>query len=223
MLRALVLLLVLANGGYFAWSQGLLRPYGFAPAAVSEPHRMEQQVRPDAIQVLSADEVKKIEAAASAPVVAAPVGECLQAGLFNEAQATALKQAFAGGGWPDGSWLLEPAVEPARWMVYMGKFPSADALAKKRAELSGLNIKAESVTGASLSPGLSLGVFETQAAANTELTAMGKRGVHTARVVQERAEVSGNRLRLPAADDALKARFDGLKPLLAGRTLQACR
>jgi len=44
MLRLLVLLLVLANAGYFAWSQGLLAAWGFAPAATGEPQR-RQNVR----------------------------------------------------------------------------------------------------------------------------------------------------------------------------------
>ena len=34
--RLLVLLLVLLNAGYFAWSQGLLRAYGFAPVLQTE-------------------------------------------------------------------------------------------------------------------------------------------------------------------------------------------
>jgi hypothetical protein len=53
MLRLLVLLLILANGLYFAWSEGMLRAYGFAPAQQREPQRLTQQVRPEAIRVLT--------------------------------------------------------------------------------------------------------------------------------------------------------------------------
>ncbi|KAB7533389.1 SPOR domain-containing protein, partial [Verminephrobacter sp. Larva24] len=43
MLRLAVILLLLANAGYRAWSQGLLRPWGLAPEAQTEPQRMHQQ------------------------------------------------------------------------------------------------------------------------------------------------------------------------------------
>ena len=85
MLRLLVLLLMLANGLYFAWSEGLLRPYGFAPAQPSEPARMTQQLNPQAIRILPPDEAKKGEAMAAAQK---PL-ECLQAGLFDDSETLA--------------------------------------------------------------------------------------------------------------------------------------
>ncbi|HMA07272.1 MAG TPA: SPOR domain-containing protein, partial [Ramlibacter sp.] len=44
MLRLAVLLLVLANAGYFAWAHGSLRSWGLSPAQQSEPQRLEQQI-----------------------------------------------------------------------------------------------------------------------------------------------------------------------------------
>jgi hypothetical protein len=52
---------------------------------------------------------------------------------------------------------------------------------------------------------------------------LSQRGVRTAQVVQEHAEVRGTLLRVPAADDALRAKLDELKPLLAGKVLSPCR
>ncbi|MBX9819002.1 MAG: SPOR domain-containing protein, partial [Burkholderiaceae bacterium] len=77
MLRLFVLVLLLANGLFFAWSHGLLRAYGFAPASVSEPQRMAQQIKPESITLLSASEIKRVEAQVQADL--APK-ECLQAG-----------------------------------------------------------------------------------------------------------------------------------------------
>lgn len=51
MLRTLVLLLLVCNLAYFAWSQGWLRFYGLAPAQQSEPQRLQQQIRPEALQL----------------------------------------------------------------------------------------------------------------------------------------------------------------------------
>ena len=66
MLRSLVLALLLANAGYFAWTRGLLADYGFAPAAQSEPQRLTQQIRPEAMRLLSPDETRQLETTPSA-------------------------------------------------------------------------------------------------------------------------------------------------------------
>ena len=52
MMRLIVLLLVLANGLYFAWSHDLLRAAGFGPAQQSEPQRLAQQIKPQELQLL---------------------------------------------------------------------------------------------------------------------------------------------------------------------------
>ncbi len=51
MLRAAVLVLLLANAGYYAWAQGLLRDWGIAPAEQSEPQRLEQQIHPENLRI----------------------------------------------------------------------------------------------------------------------------------------------------------------------------
>ena len=219
MLRLLVLLLVLLNGGYFAWSHGMLRPYGFGPAQQSEPQRLAQQIQPQLVRILPTDEARRADVAAQ---LAPRAGECLQAGLLDDAQAAVLRQA-AQVALPAGSWSLESVVEPARWIVYMGQYVSAEALASKRAELAALNLRFEPLVNPALQWGLSLGGFETQAAADAALDALNQRGVRTARVVQERAELRGMMLRLAAVDDSVRARLGELKPALAGKALSPCR
>jgi hypothetical protein len=219
MLRLVVLILLLANGAYFAWSQGLLRPYGYGPTQQSEPQRIAQQLNPGALRILKADEVKRAEAAPAA--VKGPV-ECLQAGLFDDIQAAALRRSLETL-LPAGAWVMEGAVEPARWIIYMGKYPNADALAKKRTELASLKLKFEPLTNPALEIGLSLGGFETRGAAEAALTTLTRRGVRTARVVQEQAEMQGAQLTIAAADDSLKTRFEALKPALVGKPLHACK
>jgi hypothetical protein len=236
MLRLIVLLLLLANGIYFVWSQGFLRAWDFAPAQQTEPQRLAQQLRPENVRILKAGEASRADAG---PLVTAPVAtplaapsasvvaatqpaECYQAGLFDETQAGALRRTLESR-LPAGSWLLESAIEPARWIVYMGKYPNADAVAKKRQELGALNLKLEPLNSASLEPGLSLGGFDTQAAANTALANLSKRGVRTAQVVRERSEARGSLLRLASVDDALKSKFDEIRPALAGKVLRLCK
>jgi hypothetical protein len=214
MLRLCVLLLLLANAGYYAWSQGLLAAWGVAPAQQSEPQRLEQQVNPAAVRLLAADEVSQLQATPR-------TAECLQAGPFDEAETPALRQAL--GTLPAGSWSLEPTVEPARWIVYMGKYPDPETAARKRAELRRLAVSFDPVANPALEPGLSLGGFPTQAAAAQQLEALAQKGVQTAKVVQERAELRGQLLKLAAVDDALRPRVEDIKPALNGKALRPCR
>lgn len=218
MLRFFVLALLLINGVYFAWSQGFLQSFGFAPAAQTEPQRLAQQIKPEALQVRTVQELRLAEA----PPVAPKPGTCWQAGVFDGAQGTLLREALVAADLPAGSWSLDPVNEPGRWIVYIGKFANAEALAKKSAELAAFKLKFQPLNDPALRPGLSLGAYETQAAANAALAALVQRGVRTARVLPERAEVRGVMLRLPAADEALRGKLDALKPVLADKALSPC-
>ncbi len=218
MLRLLVLLLVLLNASYYAWSQGMLRAYGWAPAEQREPQRLQQQIRPEAIGILSTEEARRLEQAAQTQP---RPPECLQAGLFDDSQTETLRKALEAT-LPAGAWTLETTVEPARWIVYMGKFNTPAALEKKRAELLKLKLKLQALDNAELEPGLSLGRFATEAQAQVELKELQRRGVRTARVLQEKAELRQSTLRIPAADEALKPRLEELKPALADKTLRSC-
>jgi len=53
MLRLAVLVLILANVGYYGWSNGLLAPWGFAPHTEREPERLKQQIAPQSLQIVA--------------------------------------------------------------------------------------------------------------------------------------------------------------------------
>ncbi len=218
MLRLTVLLLLLANAAYFTWSHRLLAAWGFAPSQQSEPHRLEQQIKPEALRVLTTDEARRLDISAS---LSSRLTECLQAGLFDDAQIAPLRQAMLP--WPSGSWAIEPAVEPPRWIVYMGKYLTVENVDRKRSELRQIGVSFEAVSNPSLEPGLSLGGFPTEDAAAQFLESLTRRGVRTAKVVQERAEARGQQLKLRTVDDSLRQRLDELKPLLNGKILRPCR
>ena len=218
MLRLLVLLLLLANAAFFAWSQGLLLAWGVGPTQQSEPQRVEQQVRPETVQVLSPADLKQAETvAAQGP----RPPECLQTATLDPAQVAPLRAVLDT--WPAGSWTLEAATEPARWIIYMGKYPDVEQVARKRAELRQRGISFEAPANPALEPGLALGSFASEAAATTQLDVLADKGVRTARVLQERPEQKGQRLQLPSVDDNLRPRLDELKLALAGKPLRPCR
>jgi hypothetical protein len=218
MLRLAVLLLLLANAAYFTWSQGLLLPWGVGPSQQAEPQRLAQQIRPESVRLLKADEVRRIESQAAST---ARPAECLQASPLDDPQVTQLRAALEG--WPTGSWSFEPQVEPARWIVYMGKYLTPEHVNRKKAELRQLGISFEPLSNPTLEPGLSLGGHASEESARQQMDALVERGVRTARVVQERPELRGQRLLLPSVDETLRLRLDELRPALAGKPLRACR
>ena len=300
MLRWLVLVLLLANAGYLAWSQHWLDTLGLAPASVSEPGRLQRQIAPEALRILpgsaspanadagaaavrapnapeastaaagpaaepsasaapqgaeaapagvvdpgnpanlaSADGAAGVAtgsvvavsaagaAAAPASATTAPAaaerGECLQAGPFDSAEASAWRRAASV--LPQGSWSLERRTTPGRWMVYLGRFADSDALAKKRTELRARSISYDRPGVASLEPGLSLGRFSTEEAAERALATLARKNgdvLRNARVVVERAETVSFQLRLPLVTPALRAQLSTLRPALAGNALSPC-
>ena len=218
MLRFFALLLILANGLYFAWSEGLLRVYGFAPVQQHEPQRLAQQIRPEAIQILNAVEAKRADAQAQADQ--APK-ECLLAEPYDDAQAATLRHALEAV-LPTNAWQIETVPVSARWIVYMGKFANAEQMAKKRGELAAMRLVPQSLNNPDLELGLSLGGFDTQAEAVAELAKLSLRGIRTAKVVQERQQGNLNQLRLPAVTTDVRNRLADLKTALAGRVLRSC-
>ena len=237
MLRLAVIALLLANAAYYAYTQGWLRSAGLVTPEQAEPQRLQQQIRPETLKVLRAQGATNnptpppapaaapaADTAASAPVptAAAPAdaGECLQAGVFDDKQAAALRTAAAA--LPPGSWSLESTPITGRWMIYMGRFDDQDTLDKKRAELRARKVDFDRA-GGTLEPGLSLGRFSTEEAAQRGLTALNAQGVRTARVIQERQAATGFILKLPAMTDAQRQQWLAtLRPAMAGKTLGSC-
>ena len=242
MLRLFVLIMLVANGAYFAWSHDMLASWGLGIAAQSEPQRLEQQIEPQRIQILkSADAAAASNKAAvasntsaspvtpasssAAPALPAEVktaSMCLQAGVFNDKQSTALKQALAAN-LPAGTWRMDTTTLPARWIVYMGKYPDHKARDLKKSQLIKINVSFEALTELSLEPGLSLGRHDNQEAANRALNQLFKQGVRTARVLQEQPGQTGFQLVLPSVDAVLRAKLTAMQTQFAGKPLLPCQ
>ncbi|MBB6576233.1 hypothetical protein HNP33_000281 [Comamonas odontotermitis] len=263
MIRFAIVLLLLANAGYYAFSHGMLRSLGWAPENPAEPERLQQQVNPEALRIMTREEMdqaqKQMQSAAPASESAATANsdatgrpaaefdrmaekpadkpadklaekpaekpekpekrECLVAGSFDAKQVEALRLQLAK--LPEGSWKLDSTTTAGRWMVYVGKFSSQDALDKRRDELRALDISTDRARLASLEPGISLGRFSTEEAAERHLAAMGKKGVSGAKVVVDRPETTSYTLRLPRVDAATKKRVQSWH-VMDGKDLQAC-
>ena len=223
MLRGLVVLLLLANLAFFAWTQG----WGWLDAMVGtraigdrEPERLARQVRPELVRILPAGSVGDAAPAAAAPAPAALA--CLEAGPISEANLAAA-QAAAQAALPVGSWSVARTEQPGAWIVYLGKFANAEALSKKVDEIKRRKLPYEEVRGnAALEPGLSIGRFDNRVAADKALEQFAQQGVRTARVVELSPAATRHWLRVEKADAALASKVAAMKVDAFGSAFVAC-
>jgi hypothetical protein len=229
MLRTVVLLLLLANLLFFAWTRGWLEGVtGLKPDADREPQRLQRQVNPERVIILppsAASEAGAAPAPRPAASVPAQLGACLEAGPFAtgaSVSAVATLQALQPP-LPPGSWVEVTVERPGSWMVYLGRYPDREARAKKEEELRRSRVSFEAVTApAEYAMGLSLGRFEDRAAAERALEQFGQRGVRGARVVELVAPATLHMLRADHADAALAERLSALRLPTLGRGFQPC-
>jgi len=223
MLRRLLLLLVLANLLYFAWTRGWLDEVtGLRAHPDREPERLSRQVRPESVTIVAPGALRPPEPVASAPVAAAAPASCFEAGPFaTGASVSAIATVQAA--LPAGSWTEVRNERPGAWIVYMGRFPNREAWTKKEEELRRTRVAYEEVSSpAELELGFSLGRFDQRAAAERALEQFGQRGIRTARVVELVAPSTLHVLRVEKADAALAAQLNALKSETLGRGFLPC-
>lgn len=235
MLRFIVLLLLIANGLFFAWSKGYLSQWGLALTAQHESFRLQEQIEPERLVIRQMDTaaiqapIATATATASAPTAplqTAPAAVCLTAGAFNDKQSSILKKTLEAN-LLDFRWRFEAVNVPENWIIYMGKYPNNQARDIKKKQLEQIKVNYEVLREGKLEPGMSLGNHPTQAAANQALQALVKKGVRTARVLQDFPEQKGQQLIVSAIDESnrtkLNALYSGLASQLSGKNLQVCK
>lgn len=243
-----MLLLLVANVAFWAYSQGHLAMLGLAPIDPREPHRLAEQVAPEALVVLNAtrptpdalpttpqttppmpqvvnetDEppapTPLIPEASPAPVVLPAT--CWQATGMPRPQEILVRAALENMDGLNGRWSLIEGLLPARWIVYLGPFPSDAALQQRRAELRRANVDHRELAVPNLSPGLALGTYSTQEAARRALADVTRQGVSGARVVQERPDTPIYTLKLEGVTDTQRRQIEAMG-ILRDRPLQRC-
>lgn len=216
-MRALVGLLLLANLLFFAWSQGWLDEVaGVRATGDREPERMARQVRPESLRVLTPQAVAAAASAAEGRLV------CLQAGPF-DASGIAAAEAAVSSTLPSGTWTRQSIDQPARWMLYMGRYTSRDALQRKEQELARARVPFEPISNApELEPGLVLGRYTERDAADAALARLAQRGVQGGRVLQQPQPATLHLLRVERADEELARKVTALRLDALGRGFVPC-
>lgn len=207
MLRWLFAILVISNLLYWAAHQEpVLQALGLPHwDSAREPTRLARQVHPERLvpvaAPLPASEPEPPAASVAAAVPAIP--SCLQSRALTDEQVAAVTRQLGQAGLRSDRWLDIRRELPGRWAVYMGRYTDNDLLQRKLEELRRLKLSPEElVNHAQLSPGLTLGQFDTEADAKVKLGQLQSRGVRTARVVVLKPPQVEHRLRLenlPAA------------------------
>ena len=119
-------------------------------------------------------------------------------------------------------WSQDVAVRPARWIVYTGKLANEGEVQKRRVALKALGVEFRSLNNPALEPGLALGTYSSEDAAQQALADVSRKGVKGARVAVERPELSTTTFKLRAVTDADKASFEALTRSATGKALTPC-
>jgi cell division protein FtsN len=221
------LLLALANLFFFAWQQGV---FGGLPEAGREPERVNRQVEPERIHVLTQPEVQALrqkakeaprEALPNAPGPGAmapgsPIAAtdlaglpCVEVGDFTMENAGRVRQRLEALALGDR--LTARSVEAPGWfMVYVPPFKTRAEVDKHADELRKAGVK-ELLVITDNTPmrfGIALGSFKDQELANRHAADLERRGIKV-RVADKPASLPVTRFQVRAVDagvaDALRA------------------
>lgn len=228
-MRALFLLLVLANAAFFAWTRL------YAPAAGADPAPLARQISPEKMRVVRPEELARVNrpraaALAAAPVTAAPPAppaaplKCLEWGAFAQAEAARAESALA-------PLALGERVSPRRteetaaWWVFIPPPATGNArqaAARKAGELKQLGVRDYFIVQEDGAHrwAVSLGVFRSEEAAQARLAALREQGVRSARVGER--EVPRVWLQVKGVDAPLEARLREIAQQAPGSELREC-
>ncbi len=206
----------LLNGPRAETAPGVVATAPAAPVAVAPPPPAPMAAEPAAPTPVPATPPTVAVAAGNGPRA------CWQAGGFTDDQAELLRAELALLGVPASGFAFSEVRSGGRWIVYMGRYDNQQQVDRKKEELRALGVSYREINAPGLAPGLALGTFSTEAAAQQALQKAERDGIRTAKVAQERAESQSVTVRLPAITETQRAAIDALGDAMAGKRLQRC-
>ncbi|WP_332848584.1 SPOR domain-containing protein [Massilia sp. S19_KUP03_FR1] len=231
--------LLAANAVWFAASQGYL---GHLSADEHEPQRLLKQIGTDKLVMLTAQQAQETLAAATvaadtppppaeepAPAapkpVLAPALVCTEVSNLREADARKFETRLAKLDLGSRQTRREvAATDFSSYIVFIPPQGSKEAAERKVAELKALDVTNFFVMNAD-SPmkwAVSLGVFKSEAAAQAQLAALVKQGVHSAKVA---GRASGTRVtyQFRGIEAGTSARIERMAETYTGQETRACK
>ena len=136
---------------------------------------------------------------------------CMQSQVLPKARVASVRQQLEGlAAVPKTAWNWVSDTEPERWIIYLGRFASEDALERKTAQLEKMALQFVVLDDADLSPGISVGMFKSQAEATQELNQLNRRGLRLARVIKWMNAYKGQRVVVAAMNPDWRKPLEGL-------------
>jgi hypothetical protein len=221
-MRALFLLLVLANVAFFAWSR-LIAPGGSG----ADPQPLSRQIAPEKLRIVPAEELSRVSAP-KPPAIAASAGvKCQEWGGFAPADAPRAEQALRALDLGERVSRRGPEDAPTWWVLIPPQAGSQNvrqAALRKADELKKLGVQDYFVVQeeGAYRWAVSLGVFRSEQAAQARLAAVQSQGVRSARVVPRDAHAAKVWLQVRGVDATLERRLRELASQLDGSELREC-
>lgn len=216
MLRALLVLLLLANAAFFSWTQGWLDGLtGVRAIGEREPARLQKAQTPDRISILNP------QAAAALQLTA-----CVEIGpVKGEAVLQQVQGSLERAGIAPASYELKAEEHAGQWGVVTIKLTSKDFRERKEETYKRLKVPYEPLPGMpEEQPSLLLSRHASEKAAEAALEAFSQRALKGLRVLQLQKAEASHRLRFEAADGALQAQLRTLDAReFGGPGLSSCQ
>jgi cell division protein FtsN len=218
--RAAVLLLLLANVALFAWRQGSLGP---AVEAGREPQRLERQVAPEKLRLLSPAQLAALRATPQAAEAPGQPPACLEIGDFDDASLARIQARLGELGLGDR---LQPRRidAPSWYVVYL---PAAASRAE--AERAAQDLRARGVRdllvqgpGSPLPNSILLGSFRDPELAQRHQADLAARGVRNVRLAERSGGAEWTRFEIRDVDVALAVRLAEIQKEFPQSRIGAC-
>lgn len=235
MLKFIFWSLLAINAVLFAYGRGLL---GNVKTGEREPARLARQLNTGQLQLLSAAAAGKNAAAqaAAAPAAPAPAPDapeagalvaCTQVGNFAAAEARRFDKLIEPLGLAARQLEQEEiqSQEITSHMVMIPPLGSKEAADKKAAELKEQGVSNYFIMNDTTPTkwAISLGVFKSEAAAQTLLAALRKQGVTGAKIAGRSTSAPRTVYRLRQLDAATKAKVDAIAERFSGIDTRSCK
>ncbi|MGD9787407.1 MAG: SPOR domain-containing protein [Sulfuricellaceae bacterium] len=212
-LRWLFILLLLANGLFFAYGRFALPPSG-------EPLSFHPSLNSDKLKPLG-----DLPAPVPALSTAAPAtGLCLEWGALGDDKLPAARQALDNLRLPPNSMTLRRLEEnTGNYWVYIPPLRSAEDAQKKLGEVRALGVEEGYILqgNASWKNAISLGVFSTEEGAKRQLATLQAKGVRSAVVGARKHDTGQTVIRIRQVDDKTMAEVVRLKLRFPNTTVKA--
>lgn len=238
-MKFFLFLLLLANGGLFAYHQGYLQE--IFPSN-HEPQRIARQLHPEKIHLLPADQalaapdasastsssaaassIASTSASSSASVTQETIA-CLEIGDFSIADAKRFEAGLAALALGDKQ-SRRNVPEVSSYIVYIPPLGSKEAADKKAGELRSLKVSDFFIINdpnSALRWSISLGTFKTKLAASSHLEILSKQGVRSAVLGTRNSNTGKLAYQLHAITPELKTKIDALTSGFPNQQQKAC-